>query len=329
MAEVLVTGASGFLGSSVVRSLTDAGRSVAVLVEPGSDDSLIRGLPVETRQGDIRDQDAVFAAVEGCEVIYHLAAIYKIWTDDPDSLYDVNVMGTANVLLAAREFSVRRIVYTSSIAAVGHSLDRTLSDETTVFNGWRTANDYVKTKVLAERLVLSFAGAGLPITVVNPGFPFGPGDIGPTPTGDIVVKLLKKKLPACFKGGFSAIDVDDVAAGHLLAEEHGRIGERYLLVNHNVTYREFFDMVGEEAGVEVPKRNLPRSALLGIGLASEKISDLVSGRHPLTTFRAMQYATRYLYFDNSKARRELGLPSRPLIETVSRSVEWFRGNGYA
>jgi dihydroflavonol-4-reductase len=324
----LVTGASGFVGAAVLRALQKRGRKVRVLVEPGADTRNLEAFEVERFEGDVTDAKAVGRAIEGCESLYHLAAIYKIWMPDPEPIYRVNLEGTTTTLLAAQAARVKRVVYTSSIAGVGFAeRDGQPADETRPFNGWKVANDYVITKHLSERIALSFARAGLPIVVVNPAFPFGPGDVAPTPTGQIIADYLNGRLPAVGPGGFCAIDVDDVGEGHVLAEERGKIGERYILGNHNVSFPEFFRQIGEVAGISRPLRTIPGPLFKGIAFALEAVADRVTHRRPLTTYKSALYTTRHLYFDNAKARRELGLPVTPLRDTIERAVRWFREAG--
>lgn len=320
-----VTGATGFIGSAVVRKLLERGRRVRCLVEPGANTFNLEGLPVERVTVDCTDFAGMKKALEGCGSLFHLAAIYKTWLPDEELIYRVNVEGTTTTLLAAQAARVERIVYTSSIAAVG-LVEGGLADETTKFDLFEVANPYILTKWLSERVAMRFAESGLPVVVVNPGFPFGPRDVAPTPTGGIVVSLLKKQVPGFGPGGICTIDVDDCAEGHLLAEEKGRVGERYILGNDNVTLKEFFEVVCKVAELPAPKVPFPGALAAGVALGMELWADHVSHKEPLATYRAMRYAQRNAFFSNAKAKRELGLPSRPLEETVRRAVEWFRGD---
>jgi dihydroflavonol-4-reductase len=333
-----VSGASGFIGSAVVRKLLDAGRTVRALVEPGADthnlDTLLREMPgAATRLTritvDVCDIAAMTRALEGAAAFYHLAAIYKVWTPDPTAIWRVNMEGTTASLLAARAAGVRRTIYTSSIAAVGLHKDRRPADETTPFNLWEVANDYILTKHLSERIAVKFAEAGDPIVIVNPAFPFGPRDVAPTPTGKILLALLRGQVPGSGDGGFCAIDVDDVAAGHVAAENRGRVGERYILGDHNVSFRDFFALAAEVAGVKAPKLHIPNAVGLGVALGMETWARMVSHEEPRATYRGIRYIQEYAWFDPTKARRELGLPSRPLRESLERAVTWFRENGKA
>jgi len=320
-----VTGATGFIGSAVVRKLLAQGRSVRCLVEPGANTTNLEGLPVDRVTVDVTDGAGMRKALDGCETLFHLAAIYKTWLPDEEVIYRVNVEGTVATLLAAQQARLKKIVYTSSIAAVG-LVEGGLADETTKFNLFEIANPYILTKWQSERVAMRFAESGLPVTVVNPAFPFGPRDIAPTPTGGIVLALLKKQVPGWGPGGFCTIDVDDCAEAHLLAEEKGRVGERYILGNDNVTLREFFDVVCKVAELPAPKLPMPGALARGVALGMELWADHVSHKEPPATYRSMRYAQRAAFFSNAKAKRELGLPSRPLEETVRRAVDWFRGD---
>jgi dihydroflavonol-4-reductase len=320
---VAVTGATGFIGSAVVRLLLEQKRSVRALIEPGADTSNLDGLPVERVTVDVCDFAGMRRALSGAETLYHLAAIYKLWLKDREPIHRVNLEGTTTTLLAANSANVRRVVYTSSIAAIGLA-DDGLADETTTFNLFPIANDYILTKWQSERIALRFAEAGMPLVVVNPAFPFGPRDIGPTPTGKIIVAIMNRQIPGVSPGGFCTIDVDDCAMGHLLAEEKGRVGERYILGNDNVTLKDFIGMVSKVAGTPTPRLPLPKMVGAGIALSMELWADHFSHEEPRATYRSIRYAQRNAFFSNAKAQRELGLPSRPLAESVRRAVEWFR-----
>lgn len=322
-AEVAVTGATGFIGSAVVRKLVSSGRNVRAIVEPGSNGANLEGLPIDRVTCDVNDAKTLDKALDGIHTLYHLAAIYKTWTPDPERIYRINVEGTTTVLLAAQCAKVKRVIYTSSIAAIG-IVDGGLADETTAFNLFDIANPYILSKWQSERIALRFAESGLSLVVVNPAFPFGPGDLAPTPTGGIVLSVLEDKVPATSPGGFCAIDVDDCAAAHLAAEERGRTGERYILGNDNVTLKDFFDLVAKVAGKRPPRVSIPGALVAGVALGMELWADHVSHKEPQATYRSILYAQRKAFFSNEKAKRELGLKTRPLEETVKRAVDWFR-----
>jgi dihydroflavonol-4-reductase len=328
--KTLVTGASGFIGSSVVRRLLERGKQVRCYVEPGAKTSNLDGLDVEIVVGDVNDRDAIAKALKGVDTLYHLAAIYAIWLKDPALMYRVNVEGSKTVLWAAYKANLSKVVYTSSIAAVGHRPDGSPSTEDDQFGEreWEDGNAYIRSKWLSEVDALRFAREGLPLVVVNPGFPFGERDIAPTPTGSFIIAALQKKVPGYVDAGFCAVDVDDVAEGHVLAAEKGRVGERYILANHNVTFKEFYDVVARIADVPAPKRRIPNWAASSIGWAMEKYAT-ARKQKPLATYKAAKYTATTHFFDSSKARRELGLPVTPLETTIEKSVRWFRAHGYA
>lgn len=330
---VAVTGSTGFIGSAVVRKLLRDGRDVRAIVEPGANTAPLDEVEKETGKtvdrvtADVCDVRAMTAALEGCESLHHLAAVYKTWTPDPTLIHKVNVEGTTSTLLAADKARIRRIVYTSSIAAIGLGEGKNLANEHTQFNLFEIANPYILTKWQSERVATRFAEAGYPIVIVNPAFPFGPRDAAPTPTGKIVISLLRGEVPGVGEGGFNCIDVDDVAAGHVAAEEKGRVGERYILGDNNVTMKEFFELVCDVGGVKAPKLQIPKTLGAAIALGFELWSDHISHEEPRATYRSIRYAQRYAWFDPTKARTELGLPSTPLRTSIARAVEWFRAHG--
>ena len=323
----LVTGASGFIGSAVVRTLVARGRRVRCMVLPGESAVELERLGVDIVRADVVDRAAVGRAMQGCRVVYHLAALYKLWAPDPRRIYEVNVEGSRNVLFAAQHEGVERVVYTSSVAAVGYHQGR-LADETTAFNQWSEGNDYIRSKWLSERDAMGFAAEGLPIVVVNPSFPFGVGDAAPTPTGQTIIEFLSGRLPGYIRGGLNVVDVDDCAEAHLLAEDRGRIGERYILGSHNVTHRDFVRAIARVGGLKRPLVPVPASLMAGVAWCLER-GARVRRVEPPYTYKAVRFASRRLWFDVSKATSELGMTHAPLEETIERSVRWFRDHGYA
>jgi dihydroflavonol-4-reductase len=330
MGKVLVTGAAGFIGSHVVRELLASNRSVRCLVRPGENTANLKGLDVETVTGDILDAAAVQRALDGVDTVYHLAAVFSIWMEDWGRIYEVNIQGSRNVLWACLRKGVRRVVYTSSIAALGIAPGTAPGTEATPFNQYTLGNHYVLTKYLSQQEALGFAKNGLDVVVVNPCFPFGPMDIAPTPTGQIIVDILKGLSRAYFDGGINIIDVRDVARGHVLAEHKGRSGELYILGNRNIAMADFLPLVCRAAGFD-GRRNLRVPVpLMKAGTAVLKwASDHVTRRPPLSTPAEIAYAAQYLYFDNAKAVGELGLTFRDVEESLRDSIAWFRQNGYA
>jgi dihydroflavonol-4-reductase len=326
MHRTLVTGAAGFIGSAVVRKLVERGREVRCLAEPGAGISALQGLDVECVEGDIRSRDDMRSAMQGVSVVYHLAALFKLWLPDSRLMYEVNVEGSKNLLFAAMAAGVDKVVFTSSIAAVGQAPAGQLADENTPFGDWDRADHYIRSKWLSERDALRFAGEGLPVVVVNPAFPFGVGDRTPTPTGRFILDALRGMVPGYPPGGFNAVDVEDVAEAHILAESRGRVGERYILGNHNVSYGDFYSALSEVAGLRPIRHKLPKSMFLASAYLMETLAD-VTKRPPRITYKAAHYATREHYFDTHKAREELGMPQTSLHDTIEKAVRWFRENG--
>ena len=330
MKKALVTGAAGFIGSHVVQELLQDNVEVKALIMPGEDTKNLEGMDIETMEGNILDQDAVKAAVKGVDTIFHLAAIYAIWMKDWRNIYEVNIQGSRNVLWTALKAGVNRVVYTSSVAALGVKAGKTLSDEETPFNQYDLGNHYVLTKYLSQQEALGFARNGLDLVVVNPCFPFGENDIAPTPTGQIIIDTLSGLNRFAFGGGFNVVDVKDVARGHLLAAKKGKAGEKYILGNQNLTLEKFMRLVYKTAGFE--KRMLIKipGFLMKTGTIPLKYwADHVSHKPPLSSPPEIEYASQYLFFDNTKARENLGLKFTPVKDSLKRSINWFRKNGYA
>ncbi len=329
MKTALVTGAAGFIGSHVVRELLSDGVSVRAMVLPGENTRNIDGLDIQTVQADVLDRRSVDKALKGVDTLFHLAAVYSIWMKDWKNIYEVNIAGTRNMLRAAMDAGVKRVVYTSSIAALGIAPGKELSTEETPFNQYDLGSHYVLTKYLSQQEALSFADRGLDLVVVNPAFPFGPRDVAPTPTGQLIVDILKRRNMFYFSGGINIVDVRDVARGHVLAAKKGKRGNKYILGNLNVTMKEFITMVYRAAGFRLRvKVRLPIPALKLSARVFKLWSDTISRRPPLTTPVEVRYSSQYLYFDPSKARKELGLQPTPVEESLRDSVEWFRKNNY-
>ena len=320
----LVTGASGFIGSHVVRILVDQGVRVRALVQKGVPLQNLDGVDVEQVEGDLLDVASLERAVSGCDTLFHMAAIFAYWLPDPSLMYRVNVEGVGRMFAAARAAGVKKVIHTSSIAAVGTLPGEEIADETTMFNNWDTADDYILSKYIGEMEALKANAPDFPVVVVNPVFPFGSNDIAPTPTGMLIERYAKGQNPSYFGGGMNAANVKDIAWGHWLAALQGRPGERYILGGHNVTYKEFGDLVCATAGQKPPKWLVPLKPMAFMGRINEWIADHITHRPPLFADKALRYtADRCLYFDISKARRELGYEPGPLEDAVSDAVEWF------
>jgi len=311
--RALVTGAAGFVGSWVVKELLREGIEVRAFVRPQSDLRNLQGLQVELAYGDLRQRESVDRAVRGCQMLFHVAAFYSAREADAPLLYEINVGGTRNVLEAALEAGVEKVVHTSTIGTIGRPAKGGLPDESVAFNLWDTASHYVKSKYLAERLALAMARRGLPVVVVNPCAPVGPGDLKPSPTGRRIVDYLRGKIPPYPEGGINFIAVEDVARGHLLAAEKGRVGERYILGHQqgNLSRRQFLSLMERVSGIPRPREG-PRT----------RIRRLFRGK-------TRGHSPPSLTADPSKALRELGLPQTPLEEAFARAVQWFVENGYA
>jgi dihydroflavonol-4-reductase len=331
--RVLVTGGTGFVGARLVRELVERGYTVKVLARPSSSRRALVGLDpgrVEIVEGDVTIGHTVYRALAGCERLFHVAAEFKLWDRRPSKILDASIVGTRETLEAARLRGIEKIVVTSSTAAVGATQDATVMDETFVFNRQESA-PYIIGKWKAEQIALDMAKGGMPIVVVNPSTIMGPGDYKPTPSGNLVLTYLKWKLPIGIPwsaGGFSIVDVDDVAVGHVLAMEKGRIGERYILGGHNVTVEQLFTTLSEMTGLVGPGFQSPPSLVALAGAASE-LAARISGKTPQLTYKfARDYIGSFVWVSSEKAERELGFSARPLRRTLLRAVRFFLENGY-
>lgn len=326
--KTFISGATGFLGASIVRELLRDGNEVRALVRKGADTSNLTGLDIELWQGDLRDGEGLKQGLKGCDVLYHAAADYRLWTRDPADMYRVNVDGTAAILEAALSNGVSRVVYTSSVGTLGNPGDGTPGNESTPVSFDDMVGHYKKSKFLAEREAERFLERGLPLVIVNPSTPVGPLDIKPTPTGRIIVDFLNRRMPAYLDTGLNIIAVEDCARGHILAAQKGQVGRKYILGNTNLTLREIFSILAEITGLPAPRVRLPYTPILLAAYVNEALSRL-TGREPLIPLAGVQMAAKFMYFDSSRAVRELGLPQTPVAEALQRAVEWFRLNRYA
>lgn len=326
--RVLVTGATGFVGGAVARALLRAGREVRLIVRPAADRRNIRDLPVEIYHGDVTDLDSLRRATFGCAQVYHVAALYKLWVRRKREIYESNVTGTENVLKAARECGVEKIIYTSSVATLGLPKDGSPGDEETPVSLSDMVGHYKRSKYLAEQVARTYIQEGLPIVIVNPSTPVGEADIKPTPTGKIIVDFLNGKMPAYVDTGLNLVDVEDVAVGHLLAAEKGKIGERYLLGNENLTLQQILFLLAEITGRPAPRFQAPYLFALGVAYADAAVARLIPGREPLVPPVGVKLSRKKMFFDPTKAIRELGLPQTPVREALQKAVVWFARNGY-
>lgn len=326
--RVLVTGATGFIGSNVAKKLIEAGFEVNALIRKSSNKLNIKRLPLEIFYGDLIDKESLERAVKGCRGLFHVAASYSFWSPNPDEFYKTNVEGTGNIIQAAVNAGVEKIVYTSSESTIKNSSSGGAASEGEMCDLCDVAGDYKKSKLLAEREVLEFCKRSYPIVIVNPTTPIGPGDVKPTPTGRIVLDFLNKKMPAYVNTGLNVIDVEDVACGHLLAFEKGKIGERYLLGNKNLTLKQIFEIVADIAGMKPPRIQIPLWLAMTAAYVNEFISGKIFKKHPAVPVAAVKTAYKFRYFDCSKAVYQLGLPQAPVEVAFEKSVKWFKENGY-
>ena len=326
--RTLVTGATGFVGAAVARRLLAAGHEVRVLVRPTSVLTNIADLPLEKRIGDLRDPASLKAAMEGIEALFHVAADYRIWTPKPQELLDSNVIGTGNIMDAALAARVGRIVYCSSVAAIVPKPNGGIADESIMGTEGQMVGLYKRSKFLAEAEVTRrVVQMGLPAVIVNPSAPMGPRDVKPTPTGRIIVDAARGKIPVYVDTGLNVVHVDDVAEGHLLAFEKGKIGERYILGGENVTLKELLTIVAHFVGRKPPRIQLPHAVTVPIGYIAETWCRVFGGE-PIATGDAARMAKKKMFYSSDKAKRELGYAPRPAREAIADSLSWFRQNGY-
>lgn len=324
--EALVTGATGFIGSHVVRTLVADGWTVRCLARPSSPRDLLADVDVTWVEGDVRDVDSLRRAMDGCQAVFHAAAYYALWSDSPDMFRQTNVEGTRNVLTAAAEAGGVRVVYTSSVACVGQAPADGLASEDTVATPHDLCGEYKVTKYEAEQVALQAAEQGQDVVVVNPASVIGPGDIKPTPTGKIILDFLEGKMPFYMDTGLNFVDVRDVARGHVLAFHQGRSGRRYILGNKqgNKTLREFLEVVGKVSGKRPPRFRIPYGVAWMAGAVSTFVADHITHRPPGVPLNGVKMARHRMYFDPSRAVAELEMPQTPLEDTVRDAVNWFR-----
>jgi dihydroflavonol-4-reductase len=324
--KALVTGATGFVGAAVARALSVAGWQVRVLVRTGSDRGNLQRLAVEVVEGDLADLSSLERALEGCSGLFHVAADYRLGARDPQALYRTNVEGTRNILNAARTAGVGRIVYTSSVATIGIPSDGSPGDERTPVTLSNMIGHYKRSKYLAEEVVRDAARMGMSVVIVNPSTPVGPGDIKPTPTGQLVLDAASGRMPAYVDTGLNIVHVDDVAAGHLLAFERGGAGERYILGGEDMTLQMILAQIARLVGRTPPRVRLPYAAVLPVAYLAEAFARL-SGRSGRVTLEGVRMSRKRMFFSSSKAVSVLGYRWRPPLEAFEDAVRWFRERG--
>ena len=324
----LVTGANGFVGSAVARCLLEAGHEVRCLVRAGSDQSNLKGLPVEISEGDLRDVTSLKRAVTDCENLFHVAADYRLWVPDPETMYETNVKGTQELILAASEADVSRIIYTSSVATLGINLNGNPADENTPSSLNNMTGHYKRSKFLAEQVVQHLTDKHkLPVVIVNPSTPVGPRDVKPTPTGQIVLDTLCGRMPAYMSTGLNVAHVDDIAQGHLLAYMHGKTGERYILGGENLHLIQILQAIDEIVGKKIKRMNIPMGMMLPVAWVMEKVA-IATNTQPRASVDSIRMAEKKMFFSSEKAIRDLGYKYRPSSEAIEDAVTWFQNNGY-
>jgi len=327
--KALVTGATGFVGSHVARVLAEKGAELRVLVRSSSNLKNIEGLNAERVVGDLRDADSLEKAMSGCDAVFHVAADYRLWVDDPEQMYKANVEGTRALLKAAKESGVRRVVYTSSVATMGFISNGHLADENSPVSLDNMIGPYKRSKFMAEQLAMEAGRKEMDVVTVNPTTPVGDHDIKPTPTGRIVVDFLKKKFPAYVDTGLNLVDVDECARGHVEAFEKGQSGERYILGGENLTLKQILDKLGAITGLPSPTIKIPYVVALAAGVVDEVFTGRIMGKEPRATIDAVRMGKKKMFVTSAKAERELGWRQVSVDNALQRAVDWFRANGYA
>ena len=323
--KTLVTGGSGFIGSAIVRALLLRGHKVKVLVRKNSDLSNLRNLSVELIYGDLSDKNSLKRALRDCHALFHTAAHYRIWDKDPAQFYKINVDGTSNIMSAALKTGIKRIVFTSSVAALGAAMGNNSAGEITKVNPYFIKGHYKRSKFLAERLVLKLIKENsLPAVIVNPTAPVGPGDIRPTPTGRMIREAALGKIPAYVDTGLNIVHVDDVAEGHLLAFKRGEIGEKYILGGENMSLKQILTIIAKLTNRRPPKIRLYPDLILPLAYLTETWARLTNGPEPMLTVDGVRLSRQRMYFSSNKARTQLGYHSRAAEKAIADAVRWFQ-----
>ena len=325
----LLTGATGFVGSAVLRQLLFAGYDVRVLARPKSDRRNLEGLECEIAEGDLNEPGSLRAAVRGCENLLHVAADYRLWTPDPTELYRTNGAATVDLFRAAADAGVTRMLYTSSVATLGINPDGIPSDETTPVSVDNMVGHYKRSKFLGEEAVSALVrDDGLPIVIVNPSTPIGPRDAKPTPTGRMIVEAAAGRMPAYVDTGLNVVHVEDVAVGHLLAFEKGQIGARYILGGEDLSLRDILTEIAAIVGRKPPRISLPRGPLFPLAYATEWLAKLRNSGEPMLTVDSLRMSRKRMFFSSAKAEKQLGYTARPALEALQDAIRWFRDNRY-
>ncbi|HET7347814.1 MAG TPA: hopanoid-associated sugar epimerase [Acidobacteriaceae bacterium] len=329
--KVFVTGATGFVGSHVARELASRGADLRLLVRRTSNLANIEGLAAETATGDLLDPESLRSAIRGCDAVMHVAADYRLWVRDPDTMYRANVEGTRALLRIAREEGVPRCVYTSSVATMGFRSDGTIVDETTPVSIDDMVGHYKRSKFLAEQAAIEAARAGQSVIILNPTTPIGPGDWKPTPTGRIIVDFLNRKFPAYVDTGLNLVDVREVARTHADALERsvGWPGERYILGGENLTLKQILDKMSAITGLPSPTMKVPHSVAMIFAFFDETITGRIRGKEPRATVEAVRMGKKMMFASSARAERELGFHIVPVYQALRSAIDWFRTRGYA
>jgi dihydroflavonol-4-reductase len=326
--QIFITGATGFVGGAVARRLVEAGHQVRALVRPGASLRQLEGLPIQQVPGHLGDKAALQRGMQGCEWVFHVAALYSYWGHSWQDFFESNVQGTRNVMETAGQTGAQRIVYTSSIAVLGQNKDHSPANETTPVSLQDMIGPYKRSKFLAEQAADQFAGQGLPVVIVNPSAPVGIGDYKPTRTGQIILDFLHHRMPGYVDTGLNIVDVDDVAAGHLLAAQAGRLGERYILGGENLTLKGLLDCLAEISGVSPSRFHIPHSVAMVWAYLDTGLARLNPHHVPTATPETVRLSRRFEFYDSGKAEKELGYSHASAHQALAKAVEWYRDNGY-
>lgn len=327
--KVFLTGATGFVGSHVARTYATAGAELRLLTRSSSNLAGIEGMKAEVVVGDLREPEGLRSAIQGCEVVVHVAADYRLWVRDPKAMYAVNVDGTRELLKIAREAGVAKLVYTSSVATMGFKEDGTIVNEDSPVSIDDMIGHYKRSKFLGEQEAIKAAKAGQHVMILNPTTPIGAGDVKPTPTGRIVVDFLNRKFPAYVDTGLNLVDVDELARMHLVAVYEGTPGERYILGGENLTLKQILDRMSSITGLPSPTMQVPHAVAMAFAFFDETVTGKLLGKEPRATVEAVRMGKKKMYASSNKAERDLGFKVMPVYPALRAAIEWFEEHGYA